>query len=91
MRLVHNSNEFRYLDKEEELMVKPEFEGLWDKKFKKYDADDLYNKKQKFPTCFKTKMEQVSEQSIGIQAFRLRSVHSIFISIRVFTYKRWRN
>ena len=49
-----------HLDKEEENLVKPEFEGLWNAKFTKYDADDLYNKKQKFPTCFKTKMEQVS-------------------------------
>ena len=47
------------LDKEEEVLVKPEFEGLWNTKFMKYDADDLYSKKQKFPTCFKTKMEQV--------------------------------
>ena len=40
-------------------MVKPEFEGLWNKKLKHYEADNLYKIQQKFPTCFKTKAEKV--------------------------------
>ena len=49
-----------HADKEDENLVKPEFEGLWNAEFKNYDAEDLYNKKLKFPSCFKSKMEQVS-------------------------------
>ena len=52
--------EIIFKDKEDDTIVKPEFEGLWNAEFTKYEADNLYNKKQKFPTCFKTKMEQVS-------------------------------
>ena len=51
--------EIIFVDKEDDIIVKPEFEGLWNAEFTKYDADDQYNKKQKFPTCFKTKMEKV--------------------------------
>ena len=40
--------------------MKPEFEGLWGKTVKKYDADDLYKTQVKFPACFKSKMEKVT-------------------------------
>jgi hypothetical protein len=51
-------SDFDELDREEECLVKPEFEGLWNKQFVKYDAEELYSKKQKFPAYFKTKMER---------------------------------
>ncbi len=44
---------------QEDCLVKPEFEGLWNAKVKKYDAEDFYKRQVKFPTCFKTKTEQV--------------------------------
>ena len=45
-------------DNDEEVLVKPEFEGLWNKKLKNYEANDFYKIQQKFPTCFKTKAEK---------------------------------
>ena len=45
----------------EEVLVKPEFEGLWNKKVEKYDANDLYKAQEKFPNCFKTKAEIVTD------------------------------
>ena len=45
-------------DNQDEVLVRPEFEGLWNKEFKKYDAEDLYKINQKFPTCFKSKTEK---------------------------------
>jgi hypothetical protein len=53
-----DSSDFDELDEQEENLAKPEFEGLWNAKFEKYDANELNNKRKKFPTCFKTKMEQ---------------------------------
>lgn len=46
------------LNDQEDCLVKPEFEGLWDSKPKKYDANDFYKKQVKFPTCFKSKTEK---------------------------------
>ena len=43
----------------EEILVKPEFEGLWNKKAEKYDANDFYKAQEKFPNAFKTKAEIV--------------------------------
>jgi hypothetical protein len=51
-------SDFDELNNQEENLVKPEFEGLWNKKGKKYDSNDLYTKSHKFPTCFKTKAEK---------------------------------
>jgi hypothetical protein len=48
---------------QEECLVKPEFEGLWNKTIKKYDADDFYKTNVKFPPCFKTKAEKVAPSS----------------------------
>lgn len=53
-----DESDFDELIRQDENMVKPEFEGLWNKKFKKYDASDLYKMQQKFPVCFKTKAEK---------------------------------
>jgi hypothetical protein len=55
---LDEQSDFDELEREEECLVKPEFEGLWNKQFVKYDADELYSKKQKFPAYFKTKMER---------------------------------
>ena len=44
---------------QDDYLVKPEFEGLWNKKFQKYDADDFYKNQFKFPSCFKSKAEKV--------------------------------
>lgn len=38
--------------------MKPEYEGLWNKEFKKYDSGDLYKINQNFPPCYKTKTEK---------------------------------
>ncbi len=46
-------------DNPEELLVKPEFEGLWNKEMKAYDVNDLYKTQFKFPPSFKTKAERV--------------------------------
>lgn len=44
------------LDNQEENLVKPEFEGLWNKKV--LLSDDHVNQ-YKFPTCYKSKAEKV--------------------------------
>ena len=46
-------------DNQEEILNKPEFEGLWNKKLKSYDSQDLYNEKVKYPAAFKSKTEKV--------------------------------
>jgi hypothetical protein len=38
---------------------KPEFDGLWNKKVKTYDSEDLYKESYKYPTAFKSKAEKV--------------------------------
>ena len=53
-----DDSDFDELNNQEETLVKPEFEGLWDKKGKKYNSSDLYTKAHKYPTCFKTKAEK---------------------------------
>lgn len=45
------------------MLVKPEFEGLWNKKLKAYDVDDLYKTQFKFPPSFKSKAERVKEKT----------------------------
>ena len=50
------------IDNQEEMLVKPEFEGLWNKKLKAYDVDDLYKTQFKFPPSFKSKAERVKKK-----------------------------
>lgn len=47
-------------DNSDEILVKPEFEGLWNKQLKAYNAQDLYKTNFKFPTTVKTTAEKVS-------------------------------
>ncbi len=53
-----DESDFDELNDQDDCLVKPEFEGLWNVSTKKYDADDLYKKQVKFPACFQTKAEQ---------------------------------
>lgn len=46
-------------DDQQEVLVKPEFEGLWNKELKAYNVNDLYKVNFKFPPTFKTKAEKV--------------------------------
>jgi hypothetical protein len=47
------------LNEHEEILIEPEFEGLWDKKTTaKYDAETFYKHQKKFPPCYKTKAEK---------------------------------
>lgn len=52
-------------DNQEEILNKPEFEGLWNKKLKSYDSQDLYNEKVKYPAAFKSKAEKVMIWSLN--------------------------
>lgn len=40
------------------MLIKPEYEGLWNKEFEKYDSCDLYKINQTFSSCYKTKAEK---------------------------------
>lgn len=53
-----DDSDFDELANQEDVVYKPEFEGLWNKQVKKYDADDFYKMQQKFPGCFKSKSEK---------------------------------
>ena len=55
-----DDSDFDELANQEEVVFKPEFDGLWNKQFKKYDAQDFYKTQQKFPACFKSKSEKVN-------------------------------
>ena len=42
----------------EDCVVKPDFEGLWEKKTQKYNSEDFYKNQYKFPEVFKSKAEK---------------------------------
>ena len=46
-------------DYQDDNLNKPEFEGLWNKKVKNYDSEDLYKENLKYPAAFKSKAEKV--------------------------------
>jgi hypothetical protein len=59
-----------WIDNQEENLNKPEFEGLWNKKFKNYDSEDLNKDNLKYPAAFRSKAEKVNKIFTFIRYYR---------------------